>query len=329
MKVRFIKKKYNIIAKKLQLFQHNPASGTPKASKPKKIGIFLLTLQIETTTTFQAVKASRKYRIRIEDESRLRDLVSISVRPWAAVVWGIGGTILLIFLGALLVMATPLRTLLPGYLKKGERSATEEGLLRIDSIRTVNDRNNEYLTNILTVLDTDRKVEERTDSIAEQEASKAELPADSLLPTSPREIDYINRIQDREKYNLTILAPLAGEQLQTYPVTTGGGEFSQATSTAWRVLMPKGAPVCAIADGRVITVQNPAPEGGSAVIIQHDHGFATRYSHLGTVAVKNGSHVEGGEVIALGSRGGSVSPGWISMEMWHDGVAVDPTRYVP
>lgn len=271
------------------------------------------------------MKASRKYRISIDDESRLRRVASVSGTPW--LLWSIaaGGAVCALIAASLIVMATPLRTLLPGYLKKGERTATEEGLMRIDSIREAYEANNRYLANMLAVLDTDRQP---SDSTAKVSATN-ELPPDSLLPASPREIQYISQLKDREKYNITVLAPLAAEQLRIYPVGNGAVIAEQSKgATKARVLTPKGSPVCAIADGRVLAIQNPAPEGGAAVVVQHDHGFATRYSHLATVAVKAGEHVDGGTPIALGSKGGAVMPGWIYLEMWHDASPVAPSRYL-
>lgn len=236
-----------------------------------------------------------------------------------------GGFICAILVASVIVMATPLRTMLPGYLKKGERSATEEGLMRIDSIREAYESNNRYLANVLNVLDTDRQP---TDSAAKTSATN-ELPPDSLLPASPREIQYISRLKDREKYNITILAPLAAEQLRIYPIGNGATIAEQSRgATKVRVLTPKGSPVCAIADGRVLAIQNPAPEGGAAIVVQHGHGFATRYSHLATVTVRPGEHVDGGVPIALGSKGGAIAPGWMTLEMWHDGTPLQPARYL-
>lgn len=271
------------------------------------------------------MKAKKKYRIAIEDESRLRQIVSVSASP--AVLWA-GGIIiclLLIAITALLIMVTPVRTLMPGYLKKGERTEAEAGLLRIDSIRDAYRLNNLYISNILSVLDTDRTP---TDSV-QINTSPNELPPDSLLPTSPREIEFIAQMKDREQYNLSILAPLAAEQLRIYPVGAGAVVAEQSqNATKAKIITPKGSPACAITDGRVLAIQNPAPEGGSAIVIQHDNGFASRYSHLGTPTVTPGMHVDGGSVIAHGASGGSLSPGFFLLEMWYDGTPVEPARYL-
>ncbi len=269
------------------------------------------------------MKAKKRYRIAIEDESKLRQVASVSVTP--TMLWGAGivSLILLIAFTGLIIMATPIRTLMPGYLKKGERAEAKEGLLRIDSLRDAYRINSLYLNNILTVLDTDRTP---TDSLLKV-TTPNELPPDSLLPASPREIEFITRMKDREQYNVSILAPLAADQLRIYPVATGATVAEQSQNAMKpRILTPKGSPICAAADGRVIAIQNPAPEGGSAIVIQHDNGFASRYSHLGTPTISPGSHVDGGSVIAHGASGGAIGSGYFFVEMWYDGNSVEPSK---
>lgn len=271
------------------------------------------------------MKAKKIYRIVLEDESRLRHVASVSVSPTMLWVGGAGFVLLLIAFTALLIMATPIRTLMPGYLKKGERTEAKEGLLRIDSIREAYRVNELYLTNILAILDTDRTP---TDSLLKV-TTPNELPPDSLLPASPREIEFITRMKDREQYNVSILAPLAADQLSMFPVAAGASISDQSvSSTKPRILTAKGTPVCAAAEGRVLAIQNPAPEGGSAIVIQHDSGFASRYSHLGTPTISPGAHVDGGSVIAHGASGGATGPGYFYMEMWYDGNPVEPGRYI-
>lgn len=271
------------------------------------------------------MKARRRYRITIEDESRLRDIVKVSMRP--AALWGVAlaSVFALILLTSLLIVATPLRNLMPGYLKKGERSAAEAGMLRIDSIKDAYTLNSQYIANILTVLDTDRTA---TDSV-QAETTPNELPPDSLLPASPREIEFISQLKEREKYNVEVLAPLAAGQLRLYPVAAGAIIAENSPNPAKAVIVtPKGSPVCALTDARILAIQNPAPEGGCAIILQHDGGFASRYSHVGTPSVAPGMHVEGGSVIAHGASGGATAPGRFFLEMWHDGTPVEPARYL-
>lgn len=280
---------------------------------------------VSTRDSDKKMKAKKRYRIAIEDESRLRQVASVSVSKWKLLAGAAASLLLLLGVSVLLIIATPIRTLMPGYLKKGERIEAKEGLMRIDSIRDAYRINSMYISNILTVLDTDRTP---TDSLL-KDATPNELPPDSLLPTSPREIEFISRMKDREQFNVSILAPLAAEQLRLYPVASGATIAEQPQNPHKpRILTPKGSPVCALADGRVLAIQNPAPEGGSAIVIQHDNGFASRYSHLGTPSVAPGAHVDGGSVIAHGASGGAIGAGIFFMEMWHDGNPVEPGKYL-
>ncbi len=271
------------------------------------------------------MKSSKRYRISISDESRLRQIVSVSVRPYKLWAYVAGAILLVLVVACVLIMTTPLRTLMPGYLKEGERAAAEKGMLRLDSIRDANERNSLFLANILTVFDTDRTP---ADSTLKTMISN-ELPPDSLLPASPREIEFIDRMNDREKYYINILAPLAADQMRFYSPGAGAivPEQSRQAIKA-RIVTPKESPLNAIADGRVISLQNPAPEGGTAIVLHHDNGFVSRYSHAGTPTVAQGSHVEGGSVIAHGARGGATGPGWFYLELWYDGTPLTPARYI-
>ncbi len=271
------------------------------------------------------MKVLRKYRITVEDESRLRQIASVSVRPY--ILWaGCAVAFLSVLVVAtLLIMVTPLRTLLPGYLKSGERTAAENGMLRLDSIRDAYNVNSLYLNNLMTVFDTDRTPEDSVMSTG----TANELPPDSLLPSSPRERDFISQMKEREKYNVNVLAPIAGEQLRIYPVANGAilSEQSVGADKA-RILTPKQSPICALSDGRILAVQNSSPEGGASIVMQHDNGFASRYSHIGTPTVSPGTHVDGGAVIAQGATGGATAPGYFYLEMWYDGTPVAPGQYL-
>ena len=102
------------------------------------------------------MKRHPKYRIRIEDESRLENLVDITLSPWWLAAAAAAAVVILILIAGGIVMTTPLRTLLPGYMKQSERSATEDNILRLDSILGVYEQNQTYLDNILKTFDISR-----------------------------------------------------------------------------------------------------------------------------------------------------------------------------
>lgn len=70
-----------------------------------------------------------------------------------------------------------------------------------------------------------------------------------------------------------------------------------------------GVPVVASANGRVIAAGYDQYNHGWNVIIQHNYGFRTRYSHLRRLSVSEGQVVEQGQQIGtLGSSGLSTGP---------------------
>lgn len=67
---------------------------------------------------------------------------------------------------------------------------------------------------------------------------------------------------------------------------------------------------------------------GNLVEIKHGNGYVTRYAHNRENLVAVGDQVQQGETIALmGSTGRSTGP-HVHFEVWHNGRAVDPAKYI-
>ena len=89
----------------------------------------------------------------------------------------------------------------------------------------------------------------------------------------------------------------------------------------------EGTPIRVAADGRVVLT---GWEGsyGKLVVIDHSHGFSTRYGHNSKILVKPGQRVKRGQVIALmGNTGMSTGP-HLYYEIWYKGKALNPRRYL-
>ena len=92
---------------------------------------------------------------------------------------------------------------------------------------------------------------------------------------------------------------------------------------------PAGAPVVAIASGKIIRIQKKGP-GGLEVLVQHD-GFIGIYSHLGAISpafAEGKRDVAKGEKIAVVGRTGVVSGTHVYFEMIMQGKPVDPAPYL-
>jgi murein DD-endopeptidase MepM/ murein hydrolase activator NlpD len=104
-----------------------------------------------------------------------------------------------------------------------------------------------------------------------------------------------------------------------------------------RTLMHKGidlvapyrTPIAVSAPGTVVTAGWSDSGYGYRVVVDHGYGFRTLYAHLSEVEVEVGAELALGDTVGrLGSTGFSTGP-HLHYEVWHRGVAVDPTAFLP
>ncbi len=271
------------------------------------------------------MKTRSRYRLIFEDEGRLENIASVSA---SGPKWLAGSIVVLIFImviGALVTFLTPARRLLPGYLKESERSATEMQLVRLDSIRMAYETNAAFIENLQFVLN---PTLHKRDTVAAP-AQSSRMSSDSLLPTSREEAKFAAMMREREKYNVSVVAPLAAESMMFSPVNAESvvSQSSKSEKKAEIILAAKST-VSAIADGTVIAVSQSLKDGGTVVIIQHPKGFLSRLSRLGSVLVEPGDIVTGGQIIALSNRGNAHNGEIINLEMWHNGNPLIPYEYI-
>jgi murein DD-endopeptidase MepM/ murein hydrolase activator NlpD len=91
--------------------------------------------------------------------------------------------------------------------------------------------------------------------------------------------------------------------------------------------VPEGTRVFATADGTVREVTSRNTGSGLTVVIDHDNGYQTTYSHLSRASVRKGQKVHRGDIIArTGNTGLSLAP-HLHYEVSKDGLRVDPIHY--
>ncbi|MDD2549963.1 MAG: M23 family metallopeptidase [Bacteroidales bacterium] len=90
---------------------------------------------------------------------------------------------------------------------------------------------------------------------------------------------------------------------------------------------PKGSPIYATGNGRVISAKYSYFGYGNNIIIDHGFGYKTRYAHLNAISVKVGDTVTRGQVIGeLGNSGRSTGP-HLHYEVIYRNKVVDPLNY--
>lgn len=276
------------------------------------------------------MKRKRLFRITLTDENSLEQRGRWLATPGQIGLSIAGVVVILLAAGVAIAGFTPLRRLMPGYLRSEQRAATEMAFLRIDSLRQVVETEREYMANMISALDTRRTPDPKPDTIWWQQEAEAIFPADSLLMPSERETSFNLALQRREGFNLSVLAPLAAEgMLFCFPASQGVYGPLGADGATQRVILSRNACVRSVADGTVVGVTRSVRERGYLIWIQHDNGFLSRYSRLGSPLVDQGSRVETGEAIALMATGTGMHGEWIDVQLWHDGEQLPPRRFLP
>lgn len=266
-----------------------------------------------------------RYRLALDNESRLERIFQIRMSRSGLVALVAGIALGAVVVAVLLIVTTPLRTLLPGYLKESERSASQEGILRIDSLAETTRRQQDWIMNFARVIDTDRFP---TDSAAAERPTVA-LTVDSLIPRSADEERFTSQMREKERYALSVIAPLEAEGMIFHSVSAASVVSERSRSlTAAQVLMGAGAPVCAIADGVVIDVYSKGPSAGTTIVMQHASGFASSVSHVASATVEPGQKVNGGSAIGLSMPGTGIDRGYVTVRMWHNSNALIPYEYI-
>lgn len=271
------------------------------------------------------MRQQRKYKFTIEDETHLCEVASgrFTRIGFCAAAAGLFTAFLLC--SGVIIWLTPLRTLLPGYLKESQRSATEEGLLRLDSLMEAFEVNNTYIENYLRVTDTERTP---ADSASVTPASR-DLTSDSLMTASSAEQRFVSQMEERERFNISVLAPLAADGITFSPVTADG-IFTSASRTEeeGEIIMPADESIQCAADGSVIALYHSIPDHGYVIVVQHPRGFASSYAGTGTPLVGIGDNVSSGQIIALSPSPDSKGVRKFRVRMWHNGLAIVPYDYL-
>ncbi|MBW2527080.1 MAG: M23 family metallopeptidase [Deltaproteobacteria bacterium] len=110
-----------------------------------------------------------------------------------------------------------------------------------------------------------------------------------------------------------------------------GGRATYDSHNGTDFAIPPGTTVVAAAPGVVLRVSSEFHRGGLKVFVDHGHGLATTYNHLGRSLVRPGQTVGRGEPIALSGSSGvdcvAAFP-WatphVHFNVWLDGRNVDP-----
>lgn len=269
-----------------------------------------------------------KYKLSFINENTLEEVWSFRLSQLSVFIsLGVFAFSLVAFT-ALIIIMTPIRNYLPGYLDVEVRKEIVQNALRADSLGRMIEIQNLYLKNVTGIISGTIEL----DSIREID-SLARIDADFEIPRSPEEEEYVKNFEQEEKYNLAVLNtnPLPVDGLFFYkPVNGMISSHYQADIHHFGVdiaAAPKES-VLATLDGTVMYAGYD-PNQGNVIQLQHKNGFVSVYKHNELLLKEPGEQVVAGEAIALVGNTGKLSTGpHLHFELWYNGKPVNPEDFI-
>lgn len=256
-----------------------------------------------------------QYRIYISRDTDSHKPYTFIATPLRLIIIGFAAFFISVVIVWCLVAYTPLRNIFPGALHGDLRSQYLETAIKIDSLQYAAKMNAAYVSNISAVLKGEATSEIPNDSISPQ-------TADSVAGASERERDFVHRFEQRERFNLSVLAPLAAEGMIFSNPVVASVQSQTLPSGAMVFYTRHSVPVAAIYRGTVVA-EAVDEKGNSYVVIQHPNDFVSVFSGLTNVYVAIGARVDAGQRIGDSS---AVIP--LEFQLWHSGSALDPREYL-
>jgi murein DD-endopeptidase MepM/ murein hydrolase activator NlpD len=267
-----------------------------------------------------------KHKLTFLNEKTLEDVFSIRL-SWLSVFWVFGGFIvLLISLTSVVIINTPIRNYLPGYLDSEIRKEMVENALKADSLEQALAVQTSYLNNIHSILRGDNPI------VALSQPDSTTNKTEPNLEKTEETAAFIKNYEEEEKYNLSMMpvSQVFPENLIFYPPAKGmvSARFDlQEKHYGVDIATHPKESVMATMKGTVIFTGFDAI-AGYIIQIQHVSGFISIYKHNASLLKKQGDEVAAGEAIALAGSTGLSSGIHLHFELWYKGSPVDPEKFI-
>ena len=267
-----------------------------------------------------------KYKLTITNENTLEEVVGIHVSKLNGVsVLLLTFTVIFLIVSTIIVF-TPLRNYLPGYMNSEVREQVVVNALRADSLQDALNRQSLYIMNIQDIFKGQVKVD-TVHSIDSLTIARSE----ELMERTQQEEEFRKQYEEKERYNLTATDYNITSGLIFHRPTRGmmsSGFDANKKHYGVDIAATPNESVLATLDGTVILSTYTA-ETGYVIQIQHGQNMVSIYKHCGSLLKKEGDVVKAGEAIALvGSTGEKTTGPHLHFELWNKGRALDTSKYI-
>ncbi|GHT77165.1 peptidase M23 [Bacteroidia bacterium] len=267
-----------------------------------------------------------KYKLSFLNENTLEEVFAFRLSRLSAILTLIAFAFFLIAITSVVILNTPIRNYLPGYMDTEIRREMIENALKTDSLEQVSRVQSQYLDNVMDILKDNNPVADTTkrDTVT---YNKDNLKKSDFLT------NFVHNYEEEERYNLNLLSPATTlpENLIFYRPAKGiiSANFNpQEKHYGVDIATTPNESVLATMKGTVISAGFEA-NGGYILQIQHPNGFISIYKHNERLLKKQGDEVRAGEAVAIAGNTGSLSNGiHLHFELWYNGKPMNPEEFI-
>jgi murein DD-endopeptidase MepM/ murein hydrolase activator NlpD len=263
------------------------------------------------------------------NESTLEEIWKIRTSIFSGIVLVILFATFLVGITSVIIIATPIRYYLPGYLDVEVRENAIRSAIKADSLELQLKHQEIYINNIRDIFAGNRQV----DSVKVLDSISISAN-DPLLQKSAAEAEYVRQFEEEEKYNLSSLSQAGNvpvEGLVFFKPAKGliAEKFNPLENRFGVTIKTiSKETISATLDGTIIFAGFDL-KTGYIIQIQHKNGFISIYKNSTMLLKKSGDKVRTGEAIAiLDISTDEEKPSGLEFELWYRGSAVNPENYI-
>ena len=275
-------------------------------------------------------RSTINYRLTLVDDDTHDQLWSRKFTKMNLVITIVTTLVVTLVLFWCLVALTPVKTLIPGFPDDRTKHDAIQSAIRIDSLENIITKWELYSENLRRVVDGEPPL--KIDSImAARSQNKEDLAKDSK-ELAAKDSLLRKEVVAEDRFDITSAGPkaLPIEGMHFFTPLKGvvSQGFTPAIHPAVDITAPAGTPVMSVLDGTVISAGWDEKTGYS-LMIQHENNLISVYRHNRELLRSQGDKVKAGTPVALVGNTGSQTTGeHLHFELWHEGEAIDPTRYI-
>jgi len=271
-----------------------------------------------------------KYRLSVMNENTLEEIWKIKTSIFSGILLVLVFAFALVTVTSFIIIGTPIRYYLPGYLDTEIRENALLAAVKADSLQQQLNYQEIYINNLRDIFSGERQIDsvKIVDSISVSDN-------DPLLQKTQLERSYTSKYEEEEKYNLSVLPPSASTPMESLiffrPVKGIISDRFDPVNNIYGITI-KTAPketILATLEGSVISAGYDL-RAGYTIQIQHKNGFISIYRNNSTLLKSTGDKVRTGEAIATiqNDLSSDKDEELFEFELWYKGDPVNPENYI-